>query len=458
MKLNKVLRKGTAILLIFAVWQFACFKTGNEILLPSPERVFAVLLEEVQKERFRFIILSSGTRICKGFLAAFLAGFVLASLTFFIRPLKDLVKPFLAVLKAIPVASFVVMLLIWTGSGNLAVWISFLVVFPVIYENTLSGYENADPMLEEEARVYQVRLYYKWFYVYRPALSDYLLNAIKVASGMAWKSGVAAELIGTPLNSLGEQLYLSKITIDTAAVFAWTLVIIILGSIFEAVLAAVCRLLRLQKRSLVPPVGRRHKTAVFQRIEGRNLCKKFGEKTVFENYSFSFENHRVIALTGESGIGKTTLFRMITGAELPDCGEIRTDNRTEPVISCLFQENRLCESADAIANVMFLTGRSALQAETELKKLLPADCLKLPVSRLSGGMKRRVLIVAAMCANADLILMDEPLTGLDEKNKRKAADYIKKNRKDRLLLFSTHSIEEMSLMEHDFEIKIVRNA
>lgn len=66
--------------------------------------------------------------------------------------------------------------------------------------------------------------------------------------------------------------------------------------------------------------------------------------------------------------------------------------------------------------------------------------------------------MAAMCANADLILMDEPLTGLDEKNKRKAADYIKKNRKDRLLLFSTHSIEEMSLMEHDFEIKIVRNA
>lgn len=122
MKLNKVLRKGTAILLIFAVWQFACFKTGNEILLPSPERVFAVLLEEVQKERFRFIILSSVTRICKGFLAAFLAGFVLASLAFFIRPLKDLVKPFLAVLKAIPVASFVVMLLIWTGSGNLAVW------------------------------------------------------------------------------------------------------------------------------------------------------------------------------------------------------------------------------------------------------------------------------------------------------------------------------------------------
>ena len=149
---------------------------------------------------------------------------------------------------------------------------------------------------------------------------------------------------------------------------------------------------------------------------------------------------------------------MITGAEPPDCGEIRTDNRTKTVISCLFQENRLCESADAIANVMFLTGRSALQAETELKKLLPADCLKLPVSRLSGGMKRRVLIVAAMCANADLILMDEPLTGLDEKNKRKAADYIKKNRKDRLLLFSTHSIEEMSLMEHDFEIKIVRNA
>lgn len=106
MKLNKVLRKGTAILLIFAVWQFACFKTGNEILLPSPERVFAVLLKEVQKERFRFIILSSVIRICKGFLAAFLAGFVLASLAFFIRPLKRSGKTISGSIKGYPCSIF----------------------------------------------------------------------------------------------------------------------------------------------------------------------------------------------------------------------------------------------------------------------------------------------------------------------------------------------------------------
>ena len=140
--------------------------------------------------------------------------------------LRDFLEPAVTLMKSVPVASFVILALIWTGSQHLAVLISFLVVFPILYVNTLAGLQSADIRLLEMARVFRVRPLRRVRFIYLPALLPYLSGGCRVALGMSWKSGVAAEVIGLPSHSIGEHLYMSKIYLETDGLFAWTIVII----------------------------------------------------------------------------------------------------------------------------------------------------------------------------------------------------------------------------------------
>ena len=136
-------------------------------------------------------------------------------------------------MKTVPVASFVILALIWTGSKNLSVFISFLVVYPMIHVNTKAGLISADRELLEMAEVFHVPFIRRAFYIYRTALYPYLKSACRTALGMGFKSGIAAEVIGVPDGSIGEGLYLAKIYLSTAELFAWTVVIILVSSLFE---------------------------------------------------------------------------------------------------------------------------------------------------------------------------------------------------------------------------------
>jgi NitT/TauT family transport system permease protein len=99
--------------------------------------------------------------------------------------------------------------------------------------NTIAGFENTDSKLLEMASVFHISCGKKLFYIYRPAVLPYLISGCRVALGMSWKSGIAAEVIGVPVHSIGEKLYMSKIYLSTADLFAWTLVIIIISALFE---------------------------------------------------------------------------------------------------------------------------------------------------------------------------------------------------------------------------------
>ena len=127
----------------------------------------------------------------------------------------------------------IILALIWIGSGNLSVFISFLVVFPILYVNTITGLQNTDPKLLEMARVFAIPLSGRIRCIYLPAMIPYLTSGCRVALGMSWKSGIAAEVIGIPSHTIGENLYLSKIYLATSDLFAWTIVIILVSAAFE---------------------------------------------------------------------------------------------------------------------------------------------------------------------------------------------------------------------------------
>ena len=150
-----------------------------------------------------------------------------------LRVLELLLWPYVTAIKSVPVASFIIICLIWMSTRQLAVFISFLMVFPVIYSNTLQGIKSADGALLEMARVYRVPFSRRLGYIYAPQVKPFLLSGCSVALGMSWKSGVAAEVIGVVGGSIGERLYEAKVYFQMTDLLAWTVVIVVCSVGFE---------------------------------------------------------------------------------------------------------------------------------------------------------------------------------------------------------------------------------
>ena len=206
---------------------------GTSLLLPSPAETFLRLRQLLGDPSFYSIIGHTFLRIFSGFLLGTAAGCILGGLTAFSPLLYRFFALPMNAIKSTPVASFVILALIWIGSDGLSVFISFLVVIPMIYTGTLTGLEHTDRELLEMSRVFSFSFFKRLRYIYIPAVHPYLLSSCRTALGMSWKSGVAAEVIGIPQASIGEQLYYSKLYLDTAGLFAWTFAIIVISAVFE---------------------------------------------------------------------------------------------------------------------------------------------------------------------------------------------------------------------------------
>ncbi len=233
MKYRLISQKLLIILFWILIWQAADTYLQNDIIFAGPADVAHSLLMLVPTGGFWNSISGSFGRISLGFFGAFLSGILIGSLAFRLRFLADLLDPVILLMKSIPVASFVILALIWIGSENLAIFISFMVVFPILYVNTITGLRSTDRRLLEMAGVFSVSLWGRIRCIYLPALLPYLTSGCKIALGMSWKSGIAAEVIGVPAHTIGENLYMSKIYLATADLFAWTLVIILVSALFE---------------------------------------------------------------------------------------------------------------------------------------------------------------------------------------------------------------------------------
>ena len=226
-------RKVLIILFWILIWQTASMLIRNDIIFAGPADVIRSFRLLIPESDFWLSIGWSFGKISLGFCMAFAAGILTGSLAFRLRPLREFLEPAVLLIKSIPVASFVILALIWIGSANLSIFISFLVVFPILYVNTISGLQNTDPRLLEMAKVFSIRLPERIRCIYLPALIPYLTSGCRIALGMSWKSGIAAEVIGVPTHTIGEHLYMSKIYLETSDLFAWTIVIILVSALFE---------------------------------------------------------------------------------------------------------------------------------------------------------------------------------------------------------------------------------
>ncbi len=250
----RFLRRTVVILFWLAVWQAAAWIIHNNIVLVGPAESLAALFRLLPTGEFWLRVAHSFGKLSLGFLLAFFLGILLGSAAYRFFFIRELLEPVMTLAKSIPVASFVILALIWAGSAQLSVVIAFLVVLPMIYVNTLSGLESTDPKLLEMAAVFEIPAWKKIRFIYLPALLPYLRNGCRISLGMSWKSGVAAEVIGIPSHSIGEHLYMSKIYLDTANLFAWTFVIIAVSALFEKLFLSLLDLLK-RKTPTAPKGG-----------------------------------------------------------------------------------------------------------------------------------------------------------------------------------------------------------
>ena len=208
---------------------------GRMLLLASPVQALGRLLALAGTAAFWQAVAFSSLRILGGFLLACALAAVLAPLAARFQWVRDLLSPLVAVVKAVPVVSFIILALIFFSSENLSLLISALMVFPPVYLNVLEGIGHTDRQLLEMARVFRVPALRGIRYVYLPQVLPYFRSACGSALGLCWKSGIAAEVIGMPDGSIGEQLQQAKIYLNTPDLFAWTLVIVLVSLVFEKV-------------------------------------------------------------------------------------------------------------------------------------------------------------------------------------------------------------------------------
>lgn len=222
-----------AALLALCVWQLAAVLIHNRLLLVGPvqvaRRVIGLLGEKTTWEALGFTF----GRISLGFFLAFLAALVLAALSARFPWVETLLRPYILAVQTVPVASFIVIALLWLSSRRISAFIAFLMVLPVLYANALQGIRGADRQLLEMARVFRVPVSRQLRGIYLPAVLPYFRSAVSLGLGLCWKSGAAAEVIGLPAGSIGEALYTAKVYFQTGDLFAWTAVIVTVSVIFE---------------------------------------------------------------------------------------------------------------------------------------------------------------------------------------------------------------------------------
>lgn len=428
-RMKAVAAAGAVAAFWLAVWVFVAALVAQPLILPGPGAVVVALLRLVYDAGTWAILAGSGARILGGLALAAVCGGLLAGISSRLRAFARLVAPALSFVKATPVACVVVLLLIWLGSARVSIAAVFLMALPGVYFSLVEGLTQADKPLEQMFRLHGVRGWRLFCaHIWREVL-PFVLSCARAVIGMSWKAGVAAELIGMAVGTVGERIYQAKLLIETADLLAWTVLVVMASWACERVLVWLLR-------ASGPAAWRAAVLSHGRGLRGRagaadvaELALAVGDRApwapALDGLVLNVPAGGRICVMGTSGVGKSTL--ALAAGECAPC-------------SMVFQDVRLVEGASALDNVLVCADArvDASSAAALLRLLVPGVDVHARVAELSGGQRRRVEIARALLCPGGAVILDEPFTGLDTAARDACAEVVLDLLVGRMLLLATH--------------------
>lgn len=416
-----------------AAWMLVAALVAQPLILPGPDAVALALLRLVCDSGTWAILAGSGARILGGLALAAVFGGVLAGISSRSRAFARLVAPALSFVKATPVACVVVLLLIWLGSARVSIAAVFLMALPGVYFSLAEGLAQVNKPLKQMFRLHSVRGWRLFCaHTWREVL-PFVLSCARAVIGMSWKAGVAAELIGMAVGTVGERIYQAKLLIETADLLAWTVLIVAASWACERVLVWLLRISGpVAWRAAVRAHGRgaRGRAGAVSDGTSAELALAVGDRApwapALAGLVLNVPASGRICVMGASGAGKSTLLALAAG-ECAPC-------------SMVFQDVCLVEDISALDNVLVCADArvDASSAAALLRLLVPGVDVHARVAELSGGQRRRVEIARALLCPGDAVILDEPFTGLDTAARDACAEVVLDLLDGRMLLLATH--------------------
>lgn len=231
--ITKVSRKLSILLFWMLIWELCSLFVNKPILLPSPIEVLKILFLLMLKASFWKSVFSSILRVIFGLFLSIGIGILIGIIAGLNKFIEELLEPLTVGIKSTPVMSIVILALVWFKSSYVAVFTTILVCFPIIYTNVLQGIKSVDMQLIQMANVYNVKTKYIIRDIYLPSIKSFIISGVLMCLGLGWKVSVTSEVLSMPKYSIGLNLLNSKSTLETAELFAWTIVVVLLSFIFE---------------------------------------------------------------------------------------------------------------------------------------------------------------------------------------------------------------------------------
>lgn len=427
-KIKKVL----IIIFWVAVWAGIAAIVSRPIILAGPIEVFNSASKIIITTDFWLTILVSFIHIIIGFIIACILGTLFGILSYKFKTFNEFINPLMQLAKSAPIVCFIVLLLVWFGAEIVDIITVIIAVTPVYFFAIYEACINRNIKTHNMLKIYQVP-YKVIFRVFEwPNVLPYFNQATKTGIGLSWKSAVTAQMIGAVAYTIGEGVYTSKMQLDSAQVLLWMFVVVILGWICEKIIISIINFFTKKSYHKIKKTNIKKYNEVDKpqaNIVIGNITKSFNNKKVLDNFTQKIDSGSKILISGPTGIGKTTLINIILEIIKPDSGEIFIEQYKPRNFSVVFQENTLLDQLTVDENILICSNKKTSN------QLVHGSIL---AKDLSGGMKRCAEIQRAIMADSQIVIMDEPFAGLDEKTKSDAIKFINENLNDRTLIIISH--------------------
>ena len=460
---NKSYIKWLTFAIWMVIWYLAAHLVGSDLILPGPHATLVALLGLVRTGGFWLNVLWTLLRTVLGIVISFAAGVIFAVLAFRSFQLREFLRLPVSFFKSIPVMAIIIYVIMVVKSDWVAVVVCFLMCFPIAYTNILNGLEALDKKNIELGASLGLGRGQMIRYILRPSLDPQIKTALSLITAMSGKVVVASEVLAIPKYSIGYQMLNSKYYLETADLFAYMIVLIVLSLLMEKLVALLTdlkpgRLERALEReaetAAEAPAPKTPVHVVFDKVSKSFIAEDGTESTALKDFSEDF-GPGVTAVLAPSGAGKTTMARIITGLEVPDKGSVdlsivvmphgTPESSDAPFAGSsagaggegsvrtayLFQEDRLLPWLSVKGNMLLaLAAENCTETDPDdavrsmAAKLELADALGMLPDELSGGMAHRAALGRTLLYGGNVLILDEPFRGLDEELRGRIIDEI----------------------------------